>query len=364
MATKNNITGDRSSNELAETQRRTWIHSLKLLKCSVPTEEKSWNDLSRFESRVPSDNRLLSPRTVSTSSSSLQQEHRQSTSPSLKANKAHESRHRASPPQFHSFERQFMTPPVAQKKEMSSQLRINDYDPPTTKVVTPEEHIEFIRDVFGSSRSHESLKEKGLPSRSKEATNRILLPVLDELPGRQLQQQGISLHMRRNSDNLQGLDFVSADCDFVSREEYQYNEIIETRKLITPVSGVWHKPQRSVQSPTRSDRADVSYVDEWNLLQEAKQQIASVKDFLRVVSLQTREPDDDNEVQDIGVETLLLQGHHVAFIEDSSLHAQSLKRDARFPRRTSFGEKPPRPPQSPKEYLRSSTGLKQKLVEF
>ncbi|GAX21926.1 hypothetical protein FisN_40Hh025 [Fistulifera solaris] len=357
------MTDDRSSNKngLAETQRRTWIHSLKLLKCAVPTEDKSWNDLPRFESRVPSDNRLLSPRTVSTSSSSLQQERRQSISPSLKANEIHEHRHSAKPLQFDSFERQLTTPPVAQKKEMSPHQRINDYDPPATNVVTPEEHIEFIRDVFGSYRSRELPKEKGLPARSEDATNRILLPVLDESPGRQFQQPGISLHMRRNSDNLEGLEFVSAGSDIVSRKEYRYNEIIETRNVITPASGVWHKPQRSVKSPARSDKSEITFADEWKLLQEANQQIANVKEFLRAISLQTN---DDNEVQDIGIETLLLQDNHVALIEDSALPAQSSKRDTRFPRRTSFGEKPPRPPQSPKEYSRSSTSPKQHLVEF
>jgi hypothetical protein len=259
-----------------------------------------------------------------------------------------------------------MTPPVAQKKEMSPHRRNDDYDKPKTKIVTPEDHIDFMRNVFDSARSRESLKDKGLSVRSERTANRILLPVLDELPGSQRHQPGISLRMRRNIDNLQGLDFVGGSNDLVTRDEDQYNEStpIETQKVISSASGVWYEPMRSVKTLARSNTATDIYMDEWKLLQEAKQKIASVKEFLRVHSLQPRETEDDNDVQDVGIETLLLQDNHVALIEESPVHAQIVKRDTRFPRRTSFGEKPPRPPQSPKEYSRSSTGLNQDIAEF
>ena len=331
--------------ELAGNPRRTWMSSLQLLACVVPmVDEKDWDDLPEIHDiQENNDNRLLSTRSMSSSSSSHQQERRQSASASSKAKDSQESRHKASPSRMEQYQNEFMTPPrsIPQNRELVSPYQNNNNeDMVNTKIraaVTPEQHIDFIRGIFESDRPHELLENKSQQysqrsiheSETIKTTNRILLPVLDE--SSPTARHEISLSMRRYSNPFHNFD-----------AQYPQVRHVETPKLISSASGVLYEPGFSVRALARSPRAEImKCTDEWRLLQEAKLEIASVKEFLRVKSIQNES--NQEEEADIGIETLLLNDDHVAVMEDYPMEARP------SPRRTSFGEKPPRPPHVPRD---------------
>lgn len=337
------------------------MDSLQLLSCVVPTvDEKSWDDLPRIhEMREKSDNRLLSTRTLSSSSSSIQQERRQYAS-SSKAADSQENRHKASPPRAELYKQDIITPPssVSKNRAITTPHQTStDYitSAKTKPVVTPEQHIDFIRDIFSATQSDESLKyarrqcdEKYIQSfgtTTTKPTSRILLPVLSE--NETTEWRKITLGMRREGNPFHDF-FDERDAPFRS---------VETRNMISSASGVLYEPGRSVKTLARSPRADVKYKDEKMLLQEAKLEIANVKEFLRVNSIRNeknckRDDEEEDEVE-MGIETLLLKDDQVAVMEESLSCKNNSKFETRIiQRRISFGDKPPRPPQSPQDYPR------------
>lgn len=341
------------------------MDSLQLLSCALPTDEKVWDDLPRYDFEEKGDDRRLSSRSASSSSS--QQERRQSASPSSKATDSQESRHKASPSPFELYKNEFMTPPpnIPQCREMSPYRKNTAYSAKPT-VVTPEQHIDFIRSVFDTIRIHESPKERNqllqrniqLPE--TKPTNRILLPVLGETFGGESTRHEISLPMRRDSNNLYGFDSANVNTGRDAHSGYT-----ETRQMMSSAAGVLYEPRSSVKALAKCS-------DEWRLLQAAKLEIASVKEFLRQNSIlnetkcQSGHPKRDNEEVSIGIETLLLSDDQVEVMEEDYLSSDRKMGTTRFRRQISFGEKPPRMPHSPHEFYRyrQSTGLNEKIAEF